>query len=579
MGDLFAWLRYEPSLAREAAQPARTEVSLVRLFASLFRPISLFPSRVALATALTGALALAACDGCRPATTEPARPARDDRPTVRLYLVSDLAGALEPCGCVKDQLGGMAHFGALVRAEEATAPAYATITAGPLFFMDPDVTADKRSQDVAKAETIAKALATLRLAGFAPARNEWAAGDQTLASLREASGAPLLFANATPAAGPRTATAIKEIGGVKVGLLGVSAPSRAREGKPLSEPKDGPIQEAVGAALADLDRQGAQVVVMLASVGRGEAKRLADAFPRLLAILVGSPGGAGEANTQAAPIERVGDVLLVETGNHLQTVGVLDLFVRDGSMKFADGAGLEATRKREALTARIDELRKKLATWETDPSVAKTDLEARRAEVEKLEQERAQLDKSPSPAKGSFYRYALREIRTSLGADKLITDNLATYYKRVNEENKRAFAGRTARRAAANEAGYVGVDVCSACHADARKVWNNTAHSRAYKTLEDGFKEFNLDCVSCHVTGYEQPGGSTVTAVSTLKNVQCEVCHGPGSLHVKAPARVNVPVPKPTGDTCLSCHHPPHVHAFDVASKMPAILGPGHGKK
>ncbi|MBK6460603.1 MAG: hypothetical protein IPF92_06295 [Myxococcales bacterium] len=584
MGDLFRRLRYEGRAGSGSARSAprahgvRREVSLVRLFASPFRPLGLFTSRAAIAAALTGVFALAACDGCRPPTTEPAR-TRDERPTVRLYLVSDLAGALEPCGCVKDQLGGMDHFGALVRAEEASAAAYATLTAGPLFFMDPDVTADKRGQDVAKAETIAKALASLRLAGFAPARNEWAAGDQTLASLREASGAPLLFANATPAAGPRTATAVKELGGVKVGLLGVSAPSRAREGKPLSEPKDGPIQEAVGAALAELEKQGAQVVVLLASIGRGEAKRLADAFPKLLAILVGSPGGAGEANTQAAPIERVGDVLLVETGNHLQTVGVLDLFVRDGSMAFADGAGLEATRKREALSARIDDLRKKIATWETDPSVAKADIEARRAEVAKLEQERAVLDKSPTPAKGSFYRYALREVRTTLGTDKLITDKLSAYYKRVNDENKRAFAGRTPRPTAADEPAYVGIDVCSACHADARKVWNGTAHSRAYKTLEDGFKEFNLDCVSCHVTGYERPGGSTVTAVAALKNVQCEVCHGAGSLHVKAPARVHVPVPKPSGDTCLSCHHPPHVHEFDAKTKLSGVLGPGHGRK
>ena len=44
-------------------------------------------------------------------------------------------------------------------------------------------------------------------------------------------------------------------------------------------------------------------------------------------------------------------------------------------------------------------------------------------------------------------------------------------------------------------------------------------------TLTTQFKEFNLDCVGCHVTGYGRPGGSTVTHVEKLKDVQCEACH------------------------------------------------------
>jgi hypothetical protein len=83
--------------------------------------------------------------------------------------------------------------------------------------------------------------------------------------------------------------------------------------------------------------------------------------------------------------------------------------------------------------------------------------------------------------------------------------------------------------------------------------------------------------VSCHVTGYDLPGGSTVTHVDRLKDVQCEVCHGAGSLHAAKP-KVAMPTPKPQPDLCLSCHHPPHVEVFDAKAKMDEILGPGHGK-
>jgi hypothetical protein len=121
------------------------------------------------------------------------------------------------------------------------------------------------------------------------------------------------------------------------------------------------------------------------------------------------------------------------------------------------------------------------------------------------------------------------------------------------------------------------VDVCSSCHPGARTVWNATPHARAYATLSSQFKEFNLECVSCHVTGYEKPGGSTVTHVAGLEDVQCEVCHGPGSKHVARPTDPSLMPGVPAASSCLQCHHPPHVEQFDAAARMKDILGPGHG--
>jgi hypothetical protein len=122
----------------------------------------------------------------------------------------------------------------------------------------------------------------------------------------------------------------------------------------------------------------------------------------------------------------------------------------------------------------------------------------------------------------------------------------------------------------------VGVVTCGTCHPAPLAVWEKTAHAHAYATLEKDHKEFNLDCVSCHVTGYERPGGSTVTHVKALKNVQCEVCHGPGSRHAQSGDKSLI-TRRPTPESCTACHHPPHVHSFDAAAKMSLVLGPGHG--
>ena len=54
-------------------------------------------------------------------------------PTIRLYLVSSAAGALEPCGCVKDMLGGVDHAAAFVKSGDVDAPFSLTLGAGPMF--------------------------------------------------------------------------------------------------------------------------------------------------------------------------------------------------------------------------------------------------------------------------------------------------------------------------------------------------------------------------------------------------------------------------------------------------------------
>ena len=180
--------------------------------------------------------------------------------------------------------------------------------------------------------------------------------------------------------------------------------------------------------------------------------------------------------------------------------------------------------------------------------------------------------------KGSYFRYTMVEVRDKLGSEKAVHGEMAAYYKRVNEHNKVAFADRKPPPPEPGQAAYIGVDACTDCHDDARKVWDKTSHATAYPTLQKDFKEYNLDCVSCHVTGYDKPGGSTVTFNAKLQNVQCETCHGPGSLHVKDPKNKALIVGSPKTELCAGCHHPPHVESFSAKEKVKLILGPGHGQ-
>src|SRR5688572_11598974 len=91
----------------------------------------------------------AACEGCR-APLSKAPKAQEGPATVRLFLLSDVAGALEPCGCVKDQLGGMDHLGALVAGDKDGAKATRVLASGPLFFLDMQLSDEKRAQEITK---------------------------------------------------------------------------------------------------------------------------------------------------------------------------------------------------------------------------------------------------------------------------------------------------------------------------------------------------------------------------------------------------------------------------------------------
>src|SRR3954468_18205182 len=143
-------------------------------------------------------------------------------PTVRLSLVSSPAGALEPCGCVKDMLGGADHLAAYVKSQADDAPNSALFGAGPLFFMNTELSSERQTQDSWKADALARSLGAAGLRAWAPGANDWAAGADTFHALSDAAQAVPLASNLQgPGLQP---VRVFEIGGNKLGVAGVSVP-------------------------------------------------------------------------------------------------------------------------------------------------------------------------------------------------------------------------------------------------------------------------------------------------------------------------------------------------------------------
>ena len=132
--------------------------------------------------------------------------------------------------------------------------------------------------------------------------------------------------------------------------------------------------------------------------------------------------------------------------------------------------------------------------------------------------------------------------------------------------------------AMAQEKIYVGSAACKECHEDEYEKFirfSRKAHSyQSIKKMETRLtpEEF-ASCFECHTTGYGKSGGFVSEKETPgLMNAGCEVCHGPGSLHVDSQETEDIKVDLPVDD-CLGCHNSDRVEVFDF---KPLLFGGGH---
>lgn len=104
---------------------------------------------------------------------------------------------------------------------------------------------------------------------------------------------------------------------------------------------------------------------------------------------------------------------------------------------------------------------------------------------------------------------------------------------------------------------YVGSEVCGSCHDAEFAQWLTTPHASAMLTLERVQRQRIRNCVACHVVGYGLESGYEFDAPrAELRNVGCEVCHGPGSEHIAGVA--DAIRRTPSNDLCAACHTEAH---------------------
>jgi len=130
-----------------------------------------------------------------------------------------------------------------------------------------------------------------------------------------------------------------------------------------------------------------------------------------------------------------------------------------------------------------------------------------------------------------------------------------------------------------DKATYVGDNEakCKVCHPEETKVMLKSKMFQTFSVLNQE-QQADPKCVKCHVTGYgEESGFKDLKTTPKLINVQCEACHGPASLHLKAPIadkeKRKATVKMPTKEDCIKCHNKefPDFKGFDYEKSLQAI--------
>lgn len=159
------------------------------------------------------------------------------------------------------------------------------------------------------------------------------------------------------------------------------------------------------------------------------------------------------------------------------------------------------------------------------------------------------------------------------------------------------------------KAQYIGVEACGKCHkrdstGNQLAKWRETRHANAFATLaspkalevaeERGIDDPQKDerCVRCHVTAYGvdpsliAPVAEGKRGLVAEDGVQCESCHGPGSLYKKRKimksreTAVAAGLLIPDEKTCTACHNKdsPMYKEFDFEEMKKKIIHPNPKK-
>ena len=447
------------------------------------------------------------------------------------------------------------------------------LDSGALLFKDEKIPTDQTQQLTTTAQGIVAAYNRMSFAAVGVARQDLAAGLKYLLTLQQKSDFPWLSANLVrrnqgkPYFKPHT---LLTINGMNLGVIGITGNQGSDT---LLTEKDNAVilpWEDVLPGQIDLLKGRTDMLILLSNLPAATNRIIAEKHPEIHLILQ-----SGSVSGNLAP-ERINNTLLTQVEQQGKSVGILDVRWNTRSKQWEDHGSknllLEKKNELDRLGWLINRYRK-----QGDPKIVFKDqpetltaYESMLTQREKLDQEISRLmaeenARIASRAQLSSFNYRFEAMRKDLPDNPEVRAIVDATTNEVNRLGKMAAKARSAASLANDQMffpeNYAGNSVCQSCHTPQSEKWSNTKHASAYTTLENKGQQFNTQCLPCHVTGaFEQPAGLVLNLAADLRQVGCEICHGPGKQHAAQPQDLRPG--KPTKEICLRCHTGDHDDNF-----------------
>jgi hypothetical protein len=460
------------------------------------------------------------------------------KPDATVVVTAELRGYLGPCGCSANMRGGIEHSAFVLDSIRNEGQPVFFLDSGEALFGAKQIPDEAVQQQERKARALADAFKLMKLDARAagPLDDARGAGFRTALALPELQGPRLI-----------------DRGGFKLGVVSGTA---------------------LAQGAASLRAQGAQFVIGLFA---GTLEKAAEAAPTSGVDLVVAAEANNEVAGETSRLQR-SEPPVVQLQSKGRSLLRVDVWKGAGARAELLHGANDKERELNALDERIELMRAQT----NDPN-AETQMKAlRQAKLEELQRRRAEVAQAPLPVPAGARAFGLRfvPLEVTTGVDEKVKGLVDKYDADVGQMNL-AWAkanGRDCPAPAKGEPGFVGNGPCLDCHKEAFPVWNASKHAHAYATLVEKKKQYHLDCIGCHVTGWQKPGGvCRVDKVAAREGVGCEDCHGPGSVHADDPTATNIGEGRGS-QTCVRCHDKENSTHFDYDLFLAQILGPGHGK-
>jgi len=503
-----------------------------------------------------------------------------------IFVLSGLQGYTEPCGCTLDvMLGGIDRITGYVDAARKLYPATGVVHAGDMFFEDREVDEHEIPQEKARVDVVVTGLKRLGVAASVPGAADFALGATYYQAEAAAAGVTPVAANLSIGGKRLPASKTVEVGGQRVAYVGVVDPAKFEgvDGVVASGP-----DEALGRALAHVD---APTVILLSYGDLPFTKQRLAKHGGL------DFGVVGYHPRETDQVDQAGSGFTLEPYDQGRYLGVLKLYHPDASASFVN-ARTGSKGELAKIEHQIEHVNKSIgrmppATPGKEPPIL---LNLRRR-LASLKDRREKIRHGGIHVPEDKAAFAWRTVAMEPGYP---VDPTVSRARKDYNASLEALSKKVDRPLIPPEKGkpaYVGNAECATCHKSEVAFWKHTAHARAFQTLVDRHKAYDTKCVSCHVVGYDQPGGSVLgkweydakvprdggkplEVHKDLRDVGCEACHGPGSQHIVGPVgpdgKPQHILRKPGESRCNTCHVMEHSPRFDFDVYVEQITGKGH---